>query len=90
MTKIFLVKGSSGAYSDREEWTVLDRAFLDRNKAENLLNSCIQWCAERGILNGKGTNFVDQKIDKSTCPDPDLWCDYNGVSYWLEQMSLED
>jgi hypothetical protein len=85
--KIFIVFGSSGEYSDHQEWTV--KAFYDEDRAKELV--------ERATIRGKEIEkkFSDERKyfnryeDKGLNEfDPDFIYDYSGFNYYIEETEL--
>ena len=81
---IYLVRGQTGAYSDRYDWTV--KAFYHKDEADKLASDAEAWVLKRiEAVNEFG------EVDVDNCPyDKSCTCYgvYDGISYWVEEVEL--
>lgn len=93
MKYVYVVRGSTGEYSDRSTWSV--RAFLHElmakdyvlflDKKYNEAISCYSnssWHFDR-----KKLKDIEEKMLKF---DEQFMVDYTGTHYWYEQVELEN
>lgn len=80
--KIFVVRGTTGEYSDRTEWPV--KAFLSEKAAQELVIAATQRANE--VFTDRS---YDRDIDKNQF-DPDMRMDYTGTSYMIETVELDN
>jgi hypothetical protein len=87
MSKIHVVMGSTGEYSDRSEWPV--RAFASEEKAKELVASADRAAKELAVT----TQGMDWKkaseLLKQNKLDPDVMIDYTGTTYYYMTVELE-
>jgi len=87
--KIYVVYGTTGEYSDRDEWPV--KAFLAEVAAENFANELDNKATELGLHDGK----LDYRATNVQLPmlrelDPNASCDYTGVQYNFYEVDLDN
>jgi len=82
--KIYLVCGTTGTYSDRQDWTVC--AYRSSDKAEEH--------ARNAMLRGKE---IQKSKPRYYCPkpgenefDPNMQMDYTGTEYTTQEVELRD
>jgi hypothetical protein len=83
---IYVVRGSTGEYSDRWEWLV--KAFTDKITAENFVNDCSAIARREFDNANKSSSFWG--YEKSSELDPNFSMDYTGTNYYLEEVELQD
>lgn len=87
MKKIYVVMGTSGEYSDRDEWPV--KAYIDEEKAKTHVVKASERAREIEIA-GRGLQYAEQmKLTKTNEFDPDM-DDYYGVSYFFYEVKLDE
>jgi hypothetical protein len=83
MSKIFLVRGSTGEYSDRLEWIVA--AYRDESRAKAHAEAARQW-AEKAV---EECGDEPWKISQKQNPhDPHMSVDYTGVIYGVQPVDF--
>lgn len=95
MTKIYVVEGSTGEYSDHDEWMV--KAFTAESVAREFVEKCTEEAnrvqSEIQIKTGRWyvsvTDFEEYNIAKNKY-DPDMRVDYTGVNYNISCVELCD
>ncbi len=95
MSKIYIVMGRAGSYSDMEEWPVA--AYLTVDRADNLI-ALAQRTANRIIKKigkleeNRGFHEKKEQLLKTNAFDPDMkgsiWSD--DTEYWLMEVELRD
>src|SRR5579872_4341894 len=82
---IYVVRGQTGEYSDRSEWTV--KAFVHEAAAKKFVVDCTEQGNE---LNSKhnGKLYRVDDTTKQTWLDPKFYCDYSGFNYWYDSVEL--
>ena len=82
MKNVFVVMGTTGEYSDRNEWAVM--AYLDESAAQkHVVNAdrrakeIFATCADRYSVERGANEF-----------DPDMRMDYTGTSYFIYTVPL--
>lgn len=81
---VYVVRGSTGEYSDRSEWLV--RAFINEDAAKDYAERCGQHArafAERERIAG---TYIDS--DGQNPLDSNFHCDYTGTYYTVEACPL--
>lgn len=88
MTKVYVVEGYTGEYSDRRNWLV--KAFLSEEKAQQLVTMLEEWCrVNKCSMNGEA--FVNFGSAPRVCPlDPNFQTDYTGTRYYCYGVELDD
>lgn len=93
--KIYIVQGSTGEYSDHEEWLV--KAFTTDIAARQFAEKCGEEyrriCIEFKNITGENTPYPGDIIHHKISPnahDPNMHCDYTGVNYRVFECELED
>jgi hypothetical protein len=83
---IYIVMGTTGEYSDRNEWLV--RAYFSKIKAEALVETLEAWCRENSVSRLDDRVSFERR-DGIKCPlDPQFQCDYTGTSYYLAECEM--
>lgn len=84
---IYVVRGSTGEYSDRYEWIV--KAFTDKVTAQWFVNDCSA-IARDEFANAEENEegFFSYKVYSEL--DPKFSMDYTGTNYYLEEVELQD
>lgn len=92
MTKIYVVQGSTGEYSDHTEWLVC--AFQDQDKAKShveylsmLARHAMQECETAGLNNYHWDEQPSGKMLRLA--DPDARIDYTGINYEVIEVELK-
>jgi hypothetical protein len=82
MKNVFVVMGTTGEYSDRNEWAVM--AYLDEDKAqEHVVN------ADRRAKELFATHQDCYSIERGANEfDPDMSMSYTGTSYFIYKVPL--
>jgi len=84
MSKIFVVIGTTGEYSDRSEWLVL--AFRDEEKAkEHVINATRR--ANEIQVTRPSQYSVAKELNEF---DPNMSMDYTGTSYSYSEVELKE
>ena len=88
MANIYLVSGSTGEYSDRNEWNVV--AFKNEEKGEAFRDKLNLLCNKAGVHNSSSWDISpeDEKAIKEL--DPYFHADYTGTVYYLQAIDLQD
>lgn len=87
---IYLVRGSTGEYSDRTEWTT--KAFGSKAMAVDFINFLERKVLELGLkyvrANCYSIGWEDRmKLElQMQVHDPKFQTDYTGTQYWLEEV----
>lgn len=94
-TRIFVVMGTTGEYSDRTEWPVL--AFTDKTAAEKLVVQASRRAAE---IHNQPSNGLSYRVDLAMAEargerleplnefDPEMQMDYTGTFYEILEVDL--
>jgi hypothetical protein len=89
---IYVVRGSTGEYSDRTEWPVC--AFDEQWKAERFvlqIETEIRKVESAGIEPYRmGTGAIHALLDQIRKFDPNARLDYTGLTYWVESVEVLD
>jgi hypothetical protein len=83
---IYVVKGSSGEYSDKKEWVL--KAFTSEEKAKELVVKATDRFNEIWVDFGKDVWGLPDWIRNEY--DPRMSIDYTGVHYSYYQVDLEE
>ena len=89
MSKVWVVMGTTGEYSDRNEWAVV--AFTDKAKAESRIVACTQEANRRFT----DSRTPDESNDwssydiKNNALDPEMKMGYTGTSYFFYEVEIE-
>ena len=83
MTKVYVVVGSTGEYSDRTEWIVC--AYADEALARAHVKA-----AEREAKRIEATNsrYNHEPDDQAKAWDAGMVVDYTGTLYWVSEVEL--
>ena len=85
MSKVYLVEGNCGEYSDHASWIV--KGFSTREAAENLRDRLIEWTKENGVAEDTCTNHNYWNLK---CPlDPNFQSSYTGTTYIVFESDYE-
>lgn len=92
MTKIWIVQGSTGEWSDRSEWNV--KAFKDKEKAQELIN-LLETAYQQFPQDVQGYTRPDKqqkRLHKTMGEiDPGFREDYTGTHYYMSgPLELEE
>jgi hypothetical protein len=82
MSKIYVVMGSTGEYSDRSEWPVV--AFRDEEEAQKSVENATRRANECGA-NRASQYQIEKGVNEF---DPDMRMDYTGTSYYYMTVEL--
>jgi len=99
MVNIYVVKGSTGEYSDRTEWLV--KAFRTEQEAKDHIIAVEVYMKMHGInLDGNVSNNDATGVSMSRWDmvqsvegnpvDPNFQLDYTGTRYYVEQVELKE
>lgn len=84
---VFVVMGSTGEYSDHQEWPV--RAFLIQAEAEALITQLDEWLRVNAV-HMDSDHSVDltwqQRRDLDNPFDPNFHVDYTGTRYYFMEV----
>lgn len=83
-TKIWIVEGTTGEYSDRFDWTVC--AYTSKEKAEQHARDAMQRAME--ISKSRRTRYDTPKGINEF--DPNMQMDYTGTEYYTVETELLD
>ena len=83
---IYIVEGSTGEYSDHQEWPV--KAFKDENKAKTLVLLASGFVREL-MCNSKSDMYHDIRGESNPF-DANMRIDYTGVNYRYYEIELEE
>lgn len=89
--KAFIVRGSTGEYSDRDEWVV--RGFVDKQKAETFEWECAR--AAKAYFDRRDDEYNASAHESAASTavavpgDPHFRCDYTGTDYYTEVVEIE-
>lgn len=82
MKQVHIVMGTTGEYSDRNEWAV--KAYLDESLAQEHVNN-----AERRAAEIYATRENRYRVEKGVNEfDPKMGMDYTGTHYYLMSVEL--
>lgn len=87
-SKVFVVMGETGEYSDRKEWPVI--AYLDEASAKNHVLALDAWLREHR-MHMDGTDFLQYEFRQNkpaTDLDSSFEVDYTGTRYYVMEVSL--
>lgn len=95
MTKVYVVQGSTGEYSDRDEWCV--RGYYDEDKAKAAVVSLSEWAANLFTATKILGNEYDDGYEewkRTTYPeifelDQHFKQDYTGTYYSYSTIEVE-
>lgn len=82
MAMVYLVRGTTGEYSGKADWTV--RSFEDESEANTFVTKANDWLRERGMWSeGKITaSYRERDAAKAKCPfDDQISISYTGSAY---------
>ncbi len=80
MNTIWVVFGTTGEYSDRDEWPV--RAFYSKSNAERLVAAATARANEI---------FASEEYQSGVNPyDPEMKMDYTGTTYYVVEVPIAD
>jgi hypothetical protein len=82
MNRIYVVMGSTGEYSDRDEWPVL--AYTNERAAQNHVAKATERADE---LYSKYHDYYDIPVNSNEY-DPDMEIDYTGTRYFIYRTEL--
>jgi hypothetical protein len=86
---VYLVRGASGEYSDRSEWTVC--AFNEKRQAERFVTQIETELRRIGTdrdifrLSCGARGELERQLQKI---DPSAHVDYTGLRYWVEPVDI--
>jgi hypothetical protein len=84
---LFVVRGMTGEYSDRDEWSV--GVFLTRAAAEAHEKLCTDWAIANRLHRSVLADYPERIDLAATNPhDPDMKCDYTGTDYCAVELPL--
>lgn len=89
MRKVYIVSGSTGEYSDHQEWYVA--AYLSEVAAANRVQECQLFANE--LMTRSDERYEDMdKWDAALRggPDPGIQFDYTGTQYAVHPVDLVD
>ena len=81
--KIWVVEGTTGEYSDRNDWSVC--AYMDQQKAEDHARFAMLRAME--IQKSKKNRYDSVDLTQNEF-DPKMQMDYNGTSYYTCEVEL--
>lgn len=85
MSKIYLVEGHCGEYSDHTSWIV--KGFSTKEAAESLRDKLIEWTRQNGVADDDKRTY-DYRTLK--CPlDPQFQSSYTGTTYLVFESDYE-
>jgi len=82
--KIWIVEGTTGEYSDRDDWVVC--AYTSQEKAENHASKAMRRAKE--IQKDRLTRYSAPKSSNEF--DPKMRMDYTGTEYYVIECELKD
>jgi hypothetical protein len=90
-TKIYIIKGTTGEYSDWQQW-IVSKVFYSRENAEALASE-LDRLGKFGERAGTGTfeewyNTRASILKKLQTLDPKAKLDYTGTSYSVQECDL--
>lgn len=89
MTKIWIVQGSTGEYSDHREWMVC--AYRDEAKAEQHARAAKEWYQKNGCDKWDFQKRWEAKEKGLHNPfDPNMDIDYTGTDWTIFEVNLLD
>jgi len=86
MQKVYVVIGESGEWDEYSKWIVV--AYIDKKKAEeHVINANNRGKEVRDLVINHGCDF-DTLINEY---DPDMvdYMDYDGATYFIEEVALK-
>lgn len=89
MSKIWVVMGTTGEYSDRNDWPVV--AFPDKARAEARIVACTQEANKRfseSQVPDESNDWSSYNTDNNVL-DPNMKMDYTGTSYFHYEVEIE-
>lgn len=87
---VYVVIGTTGEYSDHQEWPV--KAFMTEGAAKRWVELASARARELGVYNSNSKIDYDirHKIhEKANKYDPDMQVDYTGVNYYYWKVKLD-
>lgn len=81
---VYVVYGTTGEYSDRQEWTV--KAFVNEERAKRFAGACQDEVTRLKALYGDELRWNKADIHKY---DPQFKWDYTGTDYWVDEIELD-
>lgn len=85
MNKVYVVMGSTGEYSDRNEWPV--KAFLNKDKALQLEHNALM--SAHDIQKKRKDKYDD--VDPGVNPyDPNMRMSCTGTDYYIMEVDLHE
>lgn len=86
-SKIWIVSGSSGEYSDRTDWTV--EAWTTEEAAKARVAALDALLLQHGFKHGRGDYETQKEREKALlATDPQFQCDYTGTDYTCYECVL--
>ena len=83
MSKVFIVMGTTGEYSDRSDWPVV--AYTDGLKAQQHVEDATK--AAKAIEVTRENRFDTEEVNEY---DANMRMDYTGTDYFLYEVELND
>jgi roadblock/LC7 domain-containing protein len=83
MSKIYVVMGSTGEYSDREEWIVC--AYADEEMAKHHAETAT---AEARRIQNTTKRYCHVPDDQAKAWDPHMSIDYTGADYTVCEVEI--
>ena len=83
-TKIYIVEGWTGEYSDHQEWPVA--AYESEDMAKAHAEAAKRWYLKNDCFN-KRYSRNDEKVNPF---DPDMCIDYTGTDWTVYEITLRD
>jgi len=89
MSKIYIVCGITGEYSDRSEWNV--KAFTTVEKSSNYLEKLVTTYRSIDTTDYGYKRGNSEELEEVMLPlDPNFYEDYTGTSYYISEVELVD
>jgi osmotically-inducible protein OsmY len=85
MSKIYVVMGSTGEYSDRSEWPVV--AFRDEEEARKRVENATRRAKELEATKPRDYRRITEHFKQNEF-DPDMRNDYTGTAYYYMTVEL--
>lgn len=82
-TTVYVIRGTTGEYSDRKEWVVC--AYSDEQLAKDHVLAATKWAHEEHARMG-----TYGELERASPYDPDIRIDYTGTAYRYDAVQVRE
>lgn len=95
MRTLYIVQGSTGEYSDFQDWMVCGyfdhaKATARRNDLERIARELQLYESRTGYSTGRDYALRVEALKKLQQHDEHAECDYTGITYFITECPVED